>query len=139
MFLQFQTLHSECFIKYCIYRSNYWSQYNCRLITTYQKAKKILERSWCVDKNGKTFCEVCQKIIKGGSTHVERHIQTSIHNKNLETVSCTPKIDIFFKDSNQVKLARQIKEGELKLIFNKWSSSKVNRKCLPRFNNSKKY
>lgn len=85
-----------------------------------QKFKKEWQQTfgnWLQENNKQPFCRACQKFIKGGVTHIERHRSTTVHEKNIKKLTGTPKINTVLQDPAKTKLRQQIKEGELKLCM----------------------
>lgn len=66
-------------------------------------------------ENGNIYCKVCNNVLKGGTTHFERHQNTSQHKTNLQKAQTTPKIIEYCKMPD-TKIEKSIKRAELKLV-----------------------
>lgn len=63
------------------------------------------------------FCKVCQKLLKGGITHIKRHCSTVMHKKNFRAAKMTPKVDKSFFLNSHKKLSEQVRTAEILLIM----------------------
>lgn len=68
---------------------------------------------WVIGKNQTTYCQICNKSLKGGLSHVQRHAKSTYHIKR-EKAPSMPKLKNIFKPDG---LKQNVAAAELKLVM----------------------
>ncbi|VEN49117.1 unnamed protein product [Callosobruchus maculatus] len=72
---------------------------------------------WVEQRKNDAFCKCCDTSVVGGTSHLKRHDKSTKHIRKFNESQSNVKIDTFVRNEAQVKHAKMVYSGELKMVM----------------------
>lgn len=65
--------------------------------------------TWLQNKNGSSYCNICEKFIVGGLTHLQRHGKSIYHQKRVRACAKTTDVQKLLRPAGDFKRSAELK------------------------------